>query len=206
MAISLTNTNPQVYIGLSTDTKPSAANPGATFYETDTDDKYEWDGNSWVKTKTSGAMHVSQNGTVTAVNGTLNTYILAPDDADAADVITERYDDATGVKAFRIIPHTPAVALFEGIIFAWSTTAGDLTALNTIMAAVDGSLVTPDGIAHANAGLILPSVVGATPTGGDNWHGDLDWIIWDGTTRIKTIAVRSSGANHDAGVALQVIV
>ena len=61
------------------------------------------------------------------IAGTLKTYVLAPDDANAADTAAERIDNV-GAKAFRIIPHTPAIAALEGIIFGYSTTAGDLSA------------------------------------------------------------------------------
>lgn len=154
---------------------------------------------------TLGSKHVSMNGAITAVSGTRGILTMQPDAADAADADLERYDDTTGVKAFRVVPRAPAIALFEAIIFGWSTTASDLTAINSRMSSAATAYSTPDGSQDQGVGLIIPGIEGATPTGGALWYGDLDWVVWDGTLRIKTIAVRSVGANHDAGVLLEVI-
>ena len=37
----------QSYIGLSTDTKPTAVAPGSKFYATDTGENFIWDGSNW---------------------------------------------------------------------------------------------------------------------------------------------------------------
>lgn len=140
-----------------------------------------------------------------SISGTLKTYVLAPDAGTPADVDAERINDSTGFKAFRVIPHLPAIASFEGIVFGYSTDAGAISAIGSVVDAVALSLVTPDGTPYQNCGVILPSFIGATPTGGAQWSGDLNWITYDGTTTIKTIAVRSVGADHDAGVVVQVI-
>ena len=42
-------TDPQEFIGLSTDEKPvEETTPGSTFYETDTGDTYIFDGTVWI--------------------------------------------------------------------------------------------------------------------------------------------------------------
>jgi len=140
-----------------------------------------------------------------AIKGTRSVRILAPDNADAADAAAERYGDATGCKAFRVIPSSPAAASLDSILFAWSTTASDLAALNTAMAAIVTAKGTPDGAAQNNVGIILPAVEGATPTGGTIWTGSLGWVVAEPNALFKTIAVRSNGADHDAGVVLEMI-
>ncbi len=56
MTITDTNRDPALlpkFFGLSTDTKPSKAPIGATFYETDTGVRYVWTGGAWVVARTS---------------------------------------------------------------------------------------------------------------------------------------------------------
>jgi len=148
----------------------------------------------------------SPNGAVTAVSGTYKLRILDPDDADAADADSERYNDATGVKAFRFSPSADGAASLVALIFGWSTSAGDLTAVNAAMASVDTDYTTPalKGTAYSNVGILIPGEEGAWTTFG-GWSGTTQWIMWDGTTRIKTIAIRSSGADYPNGVVLETI-
>jgi hypothetical protein len=138
--------------------------------------------------------------------GQLSSIVLDLDDADAEAVDTERWLSSTGAMAFRVIPKAPAAALanFLGILFAWSTTANALTAVNALMAALDTGISTPSagGTEVANCGVLLPLVQAGGVTG---FVGNTEWITWDGETRIKTIAARSVGANWVAGAVLQVV-
>ena len=71
--------------GLSTDTKPTKfggedIGAGSTFWESDTDNAYKYDGNSWYKTSISGAglvtdgvIGVARNRFISATTGTLPT-------------------------------------------------------------------------------------------------------------------------------------
>ena len=140
--------------------------------------------------------------------GTLTQVVMAPDDADAAASDDERWLSATGAKAFRVIPLTPASALTSlvAILFGYSTTASDLTAVNAQMAQLDASISAPTtagGVEVTQTGLILPVKQADGTTG---FSGDLGWVKYDGVTTIKTIAVRSTGANFDTGVVLELIV
>jgi len=72
-----------IFTGAAGDTKPTVASHGiiagkAEFWETDTDNVYKWDGNSWVQTGTSGAAHVlpGSAGGSTAVT-TLESFLIA---------------------------------------------------------------------------------------------------------------------------------
>ena len=155
---------------------------------------------------TNNAGWVAPNGVVANVSGTYKLRILDPDDADAADADSERYNDATGVKAFRFSPSADGAASLVALIFGWSTSAGDLTAVNAAMASVDTDYTTPalKGTAYSNVGILIPGEEGAWTTFG-GWSGTTQWIMWDGTTRIKTIAIRSSGADYPNGVVLETI-
>ena len=159
-------------------------------------------GDDEVLRSTARSLHVADTGPA----GQLISIMLDPDDADAADANTERWTSATGCLAFRVIPKAPAAALasFLGIIVGWSTTASDLTAVNALMATLDTGISTPGsgGTEVTNTTVILPliqagGVTGFTPSPG--------WIFAADGERIKTIAVRSVGANWVAGVLLQVV-
>ena len=51
--------SPTAYVGLEADTKPTAnVSSGSTFWETDTDNRFTFDGDSWNQTATGGANHV----------------------------------------------------------------------------------------------------------------------------------------------------
>lgn len=133
--------------------------------------------------------------------GAWNVYILDPDDADAADANAERINNSTGFKAFRATPLMPGVINTIAVIIGWSTTASDLTNINSAMSDLDGYITTPStgGSAVTNCIALIPDV--ATPT---QWSPS-PWITWDGSDTIKTIAVRSSGANYTAGVMIETI-
>ena len=138
--------------------------------------------------------------------GSLSSIMLDLDDDEAADANTERWTSTTGCKAFRVIPKGVASGLgsLEGIIFAWSTTAADLAALNTLMGTMDTGMTTPGsgGIECPNVGVLFPVKQAGGETG---WVGNTDWVVYDGQTLIKTIAVRSSGADYVEGALLQLI-
>jgi hypothetical protein len=145
--------------------------------------------------------------------GTRNIRIMDPDAANAAAADNERYDDATGVIAFRITPIPDPALLAKAIIVGWSTTASDLAAVNTAMANVATDIGTPSGSPQAslvaNVAVIVPPILAmgsAAGKGGGPWMGGgLDWIGWDGENRIKTIAVRSVGADYATGVVLELV-
>jgi hypothetical protein len=138
--------------------------------------------------------------------GQLTSIVLNPKDDDAAAADTERWLSTTGAMAFRVIPKAPASALanFLGLLFAWSTAANDLTAVNALLAALDTGISTPasGGTEVVNTGVLLPLVQAGGVTG---FTGSTGWITWDGESRIKTIAVRSVGAAWAAGAVLQVV-
>jgi len=142
-----------------------------------------------------------------AITGGIYTLMMDPDNADAADANTERWTSATGCKAFRVVPKGPAAALaaLDGILYGWSTTAADLTAVNAAMAALATEVATPGtgSVGTGNVAAIFPAKQADGTTG---WSGDLDWKLYDGTTPIKTIAVRSVGADYPEGVMVQYII
>ena len=141
-----------------------------------------------------------------AILGSLYTLMMDPDNADAADANTERWVSATGCKAFRIIPKGPAdvLAALDGIVYGFSTTNADLTAVNAAMSTLATEVATPGtgSVGTPNVAAIFPAKQADGTTG---WSGDMDWKIYDGTTLIKTIAVRSVGADYPEGVMVQYI-
>jgi len=142
---------------------------------------------------------------VPGVSGVLRTYILDPDDANAANVDAERIQDVTGFKAFRVTPLTPgAIAGVLAIIYGWSTSAGDLTAVNVAMAALDVDITTPGSAGQANESVDALFPTGTAVNTQHDWT-DPPWVVASSDT-IKTIAVRSTGANYTTGVRVEVIV
>ena len=141
---------------------------------------------------------------VLVASGTRRQIVLDPNNADAANVANERYSSATGCVAFRLLPLPNSVALVKALIFGWSTTEADLVAVNLNMAAISAEITTPSGASElvARTGVLAPVIIGATNTG---WVGDTEWQLWDGDQTIKTIAVRSSGADYTSGVVLEVL-
>lgn len=149
---------------------------------------------------TDNALH-----TIQAIQGTLKVYILDPDDADAANADAERIQDVTGFKAFRVTPLTPgAVAGILAIIYGWSTSAGDLTAVNTAMATLDVDITTPGGAGQANEGANAIFPIGTAVDTQHDWI-EPQWIVARSET-IKTIAVRATGGNYTVGVRVEVII
>jgi len=140
------------------------------------------------------------------ISGTYSSYILDPDDANAANADEERIQDPTGFKAIRFTPLPGAIASTVAIIGGWSISAGDLTAVNVRMAALDVDITTPGGAGQANddVGAMFPGNYDETTESQDVWT-DLGWITWDGLNTIKTIAVRSTGANYTPGVLVETI-
>jgi len=132
-----------------------------------------------------GAARVRSGG-----NGEFNIYTLLADDAAAgSDTAVYRIDDATGFTDFRINVIDAVNANTTNLAFAWSTTAGAYSALAIELSAVLIDAATPDGTAHSNA-RIIEFVGDGTAT---KAFKDQPWISWDGTTRIKTIAVMVTG-------------
>src|SRR3990167_1896536 len=90
-------------VGTSTDTKPvnfagSAIGPGSTFWETDTDTKYVWDGNSW-NLFGLGVMQAEDNTSGKAVNlkSIAGAGVVTTAGAPAAiDTRIARFDAAAG--------------------------------------------------------------------------------------------------------------
>jgi hypothetical protein len=141
---------------------------------------------------------------IQAIPGTLKVYILDPDDADAANVDAERIQDVTGFKAFRVVPLTPgAVAGVLAIIYGWSTSAGDLTAVNVAMAALDVDITTPGGSGQANDGANAIFPIGTAVNTQHDW-AESPWVV-AASASIKTIAVRATGGNYTVGVRVEVI-
>lgn len=150
---------------------------------------------------TGGAAHVL-NGT----SGTLQVFILDSLNSNAPDANANRINNATGYKAFRVTPLTPAaVAGVTAIVYGWSTTANDITAVNVVMASLVTDITTPSGggVAKENVGAIYP--INAA-SGTQNRFTTAPWIICDGTNTFKTIAVRCSGGAYTKGVMVEVIV
>lgn len=164
------------------------------------------DNQTAVKANDDGQMSIMLGGAVVGADGVLKSIILDPDAANAADADTERYNNSTGCKGFRVAPNAGGVASVTAIIFAWSTTVADLTALNVTLAALASQFATPStgGNKLSNTGILIPTEPGAWTTHA-MWYNDTDWLFWDGTTRIKSIAVRSVGADYTPGVILQII-
>jgi hypothetical protein len=152
---------------------------------------------------------------ITVVSGTRTIHTLDPDDGDADSGATnEFYSSATGCLAFRITPLPQAEAdysLLLAVIFGWSTTEADVAAVNVQMGLADAAITSPstaDGSAAngTNVGVIVPGSNAPTlATAGVTWYGDLDWILWDGTTKIKTIAARTCNDVFTGGLLLEVI-
>ena len=155
-------------------------------------------GDSEAQTVNDGAAHV-----LSGVSGVIKTYILDPDDADAANADAERIQDVTGFKAFRVTPITPGGTTPLAIIYGWSTSAGDLVAVNAAMAALDVDITTPGGAGQANSSVnaIFPTGIAASPE--DSWT-EAPWVVANSDT-IKTIAVRSTGSDYGTGVRVEVI-
>lgn len=166
----------------------SAKDAGFLFYEV-SGAKYEWNGSAFV-----------QKSSDSGIIGTPQTFILnaiaTPTDADANRII-----DATGYKAFRVRSAKGLTALVTGIAFGWSTVTSDFTVVNASCTALLVDIVTPSGAGQANENTqaILP--VQATA----GLLESSDWIQWDGVTTIKTILVKSVGADQGAMVVEVVI-
>jgi len=142
---------------------------------------------------------------VSPVSGDYQQFILDPDDADAANADSERIQDTTGFKAFRVTPFTPgAIAGCLAIIYGWSTSAGDLAAVNVNMAALDVDITTPGSAGQANPDVGSAFPIGTAVNTQHEWTS-VPWVVWDETNTIKTIAVRSTGANYTTGVLVEVI-
>jgi hypothetical protein len=165
--------------------------------------KTQWEGEESQKW-TAGARHVSNVG----IPGSSYVVVMDPDDADAAAADTERWLSATGALWFNFIPKAPAEAVtsLEGIIVGWSTTASDLTAVNALMATVDTGLTTPGsgGTEVTNCMVLLPVKQADGTTGWVSTHPNGVPAV-SGST-IKTIAVRSSGAEYPEGGVLVLVV
>lgn len=149
--------------------------------------------------------NVAPNNAVIAAQGEYKCTILQPDNGDATAVDVERWISETGCMAFRVTPLEQGVVSLDGIVFGWSTTYNDLAAVNSAMAQISGQITTPNGTMVPNVGVILPTVDGSWGNNHAMWYGMMDWIYWDAMTTIKTIAVRSHGADYDKGVLLEVI-
>ena len=68
MTVAL-STDIQRWLGLSSDTKPTAAPPGSTFYETDSGATYIWDGAAWQPRLELGPFFASKAVTFTGAAG-----------------------------------------------------------------------------------------------------------------------------------------
>lgn len=172
-----------------------------------------------VRKNAGGATLVSQDGVIQALKGVVTKYILDVEDIAAtsavagtgvADADDQRLTDATGWRAFRVTPVGSAPSSVLGILFGWSTTAGDLANINPSLIAADwalSNLSTSAGVNVSNVGLIVPNLVGAvaSTSAGELWTGDKGWIINQDGETFKTIAVGSYGAKATRGVVVEVI-
>ena len=144
---------------------------------------------------TSGAGHVSINGAITAISGTLVSQIMVPTDANlvgpGTDSAAKLWGSATGCKAYRF-KALAAITATHALIHQSSITAG---------ADLSGTLNTADGKVTAGDGVALSGVV--VQTTGEEVGA---WILWDGTDTIKTIACRLSVGATPAQVILETIV
>jgi len=130
---------------------------------------------------TNNAAHVSTNGAVTAVSGTIKSYPMTPQDGamDGTEAATEIWNNATGCKAYRV-KALAAITAGSEIGHKASTTAS--ADLSSDMNAADTAVATPDG--SALSGVVVQGLgeeVGP-------------WVLWDGTNRMKTIYTRMFGA------------
>lgn len=171
------------------------------------------DGDGWKRDM------LSLDGVIQSVSGTRTKYILDLQDIAAssavagtgvADADDQRLTDAVGWRAFRVIPVGSAPSNVLGILFGWSTVAGDLANINSRLIAADyalSNLATAAGVAVDDVGLIVPNLSGAVAatSAGELWTGDKGWIINQDGTTFKTIAVGSYGAAASRGCIVEVI-
>ena len=146
-----------------------------------------------IEAKPDGSMSTNYSGAIVGADGAVKTIALDLKDAGASDNDKERYDSAEGLKGFRILPAAGGATSLTHIAFGWSTVQSQLSSINSAMAALITELTTPAGTEFSNLGLIIPTQAGVWTAHG-MWYGDNDWIFWDGTTTIKSVAMRSVGA------------
>ena len=182
-ATAITVSSATLYYGTDAEINALSATLGDVGFATDTGKEYTNTdgGTTWAVTRayTSGAAHVSQNGAVTAVTGTLKAHPVTLADANPA---TATAGLITGTfKAVWFEPTILAIATAEVVLVGFSTAASDATALGGLLTAVDGSITTPNGVATEN---ILVYTLHQT---------EVMKAVWDGTTTIKTVMARISG-------------
>ena len=118
------------YVGLSTDTKPTTnVSANSTFEETDTGDLYDFDGDSWNKTRTSGVDYVEPTQLANERNvGTANQYGVGVDECNYASVAAD-----TNIS-------TSAPALLFGVLVT-AATATNVIEIRDATAAAGGTVV-----------------------------------------------------------------
>lgn len=152
----------------------------------------------FIRTPNIGIVDVDGNPDVSQVTGTLRSYLMTPVAQASANFSNakECYANATGVKAFRVIPCI-AVTAGEAVVYAWSTTASDQTAVKATIDAITttstGTWDAPAGGAHSGA-LTFSAQSKDTP-----------WIKWDGTNLIKTIGMELTASVAGLNAVLETI-
>jgi len=148
-----------------------------------------------IKAKSDGSMAINLSGAIVGAEGAVKSIALDLKNAGASDNAKERYDSATGLKGFRILPAAGGVASLTHIMFGWSTVQGQLASINAEMSNLITEIATPSGTERTNLGLLIPSQAGSWTQHGI-WYGDTDWIFWDGEITIKSVAMRAVGAAY----------
>lgn len=132
--------------------------------------------------------------------GQLSNYILSPKNADVTDIDAERVIDIAGVSRFRLTVFAGDTSSVTAFIIGYSTTVNDLTAVNAAMATAATEVGTPAGTQLDNV-IIIPTHLAFAANSG---LIQSDWFNFNDET-IKTIAVRSVGADYATGVILETV-
>jgi len=142
----------------------------------------------------------------TGIPGQLVSYLMDPDDETIEDAIREVYTDAAGCWGFHLVPIVPAqIEGLLAVIVGWSSSPADLAAISAAVNTMDGYITAPStgGVAVPNVRVMPAPGLGAGAFLNGGW-------IWapEGTeaSKIRTIALRASGAALATGVVLEMIV
>lgn len=190
MAVSyITQTvgGPVIVLCLSTDTKPAGASTLWIAWETDTGNRFRWDGNAWVQTTgfTAGAGLSYTNGVLSATGGSTPTGIFLDSQfsvlqgdgnlAEAAGVQTWAGSDRTSQDVFTLLANS--TYRFRGQYYINTGTTTHTTALAWALggatvvsfeylartwSAAANTIVTTESVCHVSG--VASKVINATST------------------------------------------
>lgn len=192
----------QLFRGLSTDAKPTQnVEPFALFFESDTDDVYEFGGTTWKKKVAAGGLktiladsdgNTVSSGEVGDVYSRIMLAVAATDTPDTADG-KEVWYSASGCKELKLTAITKTGATLGDLASGEAITVA--TSTNTVEATAKSEVAT------ILAGRVAEVKASGVLTGSDVSGVELICrdqprirIPWDGTNKITCIGIQSNSA------------